>query len=292
MILSMTGYGKAQCHYNDKTLKIEIRSLNSKNFDLNLKIPCEFKQKESAIRNAAVRKLERGKVELVMAYDSSSKVPAYQVNRNLFLHYYKELSKLSDELNIQSPTGEIFSHVLKLPDMLLAPDEELNDQEWMNVEDAIDEAMDNLINFRRSEGVYLENDIHLHKNKIAELLQEIPQFEKSRIKLIRERLIKAFHDASEDVHADKNRFEQELIYYLEKYDITEEIVRLKKHLEYFSETMEDQQNTGKKLGFISQELGREINTIGSKAHSAEIQKIVVQMKDELEKIKEQMMNIL
>ncbi len=292
MILSMTGYGKSECHFKEKIITTEIRTLNSKNLDINVKIPSSYKEKENAIRNMAGRYLARGKAEIMICLESSGEQTGYRINRPLLKYYYQELSDISQEMDAPLPASDIFAQILRLPDMLVSPDEELSNEEWETIETSIKRALENLDDFRKSEGKHLENDILSREITIRELIDQIPVYEKERINLVKDKIAKAFHEAQEKVHVDENRFEQELIFYLEKLDITEEMVRLKKHLDYFRETVNDECNTGKKLGFIAQEIGREINTIGSKANHAGIQKVVVQMKDELEKIKEQLMNIL
>ncbi len=292
MILSMTGYGKSECHFKEKIITTEIRTLNSKNLDLNLKLPSSYKEKENAIRNIAARSLVRGKAELIISLENTDEQTGYRINRPLLKYYYQELSDISREINAPLPASDIFAQILRLPDMLVSPHEELSVEEWDTIEKSIRNALENLDDFRKSEGKHLENDILNREIAIRELMNQVPDFEKERINLVKDKINKAFHEAQDKIHVDENRFEQELIFYLEKLDITEEIVRLKKHLDYFRETVSDECNTGKKLGFIAQEIGREINTIGSKANHAGIQKVVVQMKDELEKIKEQLMNIL
>ncbi|MFW5757904.1 MAG: YicC/YloC family endoribonuclease [Bacteroidota bacterium] len=292
MILSMTGYGKSECHFKDKIITTEIRTLNSKNLDMNLKLPSSYKEKENVIRNMVGRYLTRGKAEIIISLETSGEQTGYRINRPLLKYYYQEISDISQEIDAPMPASDIFAQILRLPDMLLAPHEKLSNEEWNTIEKSIKIALENLDEFRKSEGKHLENDILNREITIRKLINQISVFEKERIKLVKDKIYLAFHEVQEKNHADENRFEQELIFYLEKLDITEEMVRLKKHLDYFRETINDECNTGKKLGFIAQEIGREINTIGSKANHAGIQKIVVQMKDELEKIKEQLMNIL
>jgi len=295
MITSMTGYGKAVAELPGKKITIEIRSLNSKQQDITIKLPATFREKETEVRNWLSQKLERGKIELFATSESSGDSPNFSINKPLARNYYKELKDFAEEIG-EDLTGNILSLVIKMPDVLQTNREEIDTQEWLLVMDTIVKATDLLNIFRTGEGKILEKDILSHVSTIMELLASVEPFESNRLNLVKERLQKALATLSGNGNGsgspDANRFEQELIYYLEKLDITEEKVRLKKHCDYFMETIAEPVSQGKKLGFIVQEMGREINTLGSKANDATIQKIVVQMKDELEKIKEQLLNIL
>ncbi len=291
MIISMTGYGKSICQLNDKTITVEIRTLNSKNMDLNLKTPNMLRERDNAIRNILNNKLERGKTEIIISLSGSEIHSNTTINKKLFAYYYNELKDLASHLQTEI-TDTIIPAILRLPDVLQSVEDEIAPEEWKNIEKAIMEAIEQVINYRKSEGEHLQKDIVERTIMIHDLLKKIEPFENNRIQNIRDRITRSLKDLAGKVQADENRFEQEVIFYLEKLDITEEKVRLQKHLDYFHETIESQQAGGKKLSFISQEIGREINTIGSKANDADIQRIVVQMKDELEKIKEQLMNVL
>ncbi|MCX6252137.1 MAG: YicC family protein [Bacteroidetes bacterium] len=295
MITSMTGYGKAVAELPGKKVTIEIRSLNSKQLDITIKLPGAFREKETDVRNWLSKNLERGKIELFATSEISGDSPNFSINKPLARSYFIEFKELAKELN-EDLTGNILPLILKMPDVLQTNREEIDVQEWLMVMDTIVKATDQMITFRTGEGKILENDILPRLAIILDLLASIEPFEANRLNLVKERLQKALANLPNTGNGpgspDPNRFEQELIYYLEKFDITEEKVRLKKHCDYFLETITEPVSQGKKLGFIIQEMGREINTIGSKANDATIQKIVVQMKDELEKIKEQLLNIL
>lgn len=270
---------------------VEIRSLNSKSLDVSLKIPQLYKEKEQALRTQVAQSLERGKIELSISIENTSSLPAQVLNLPVISKYYKELEQVALHLGL-AVSDQLLVSVLRLPDVLKQEVRQLEESEWEAVSEAVQQALDQNVEFRDSEGQHLEKDLRERCQQIFLLLQDIPPLEKARISNLRNRMIKSLNELGESVQHDPNRFEQELIYYLEKLDISEEKVRLSKHLEYFLETMEETASSGKKLGFITQEIGREINTIGSKANDAAIQKVVVQMKDELEKIKEQIMNIL
>jgi uncharacterized protein (TIGR00255 family) len=295
MIISMTGYGKAVAELPGKKLVIEIKSLNSKGLDLSVKLPGAFREKEMEIRTLLSQRLERGKVELYISAERSVDTAAYSINKPLFLHYYKELKSLLSELKEENMEG-LLSVILKIPDVIQSEKSEFEEKDWLVIAEGIESALRFVEEFRSAEGSILENDMRTRVQLILELLSSIEPFENSRLNDIRERIRTGFQNITKSdllqTKPDENRFEQELIYYIERLDITEEKVRLKKHCDYFIETMNEAGSQGKKLGFVSQEMGREINTIGSKANDAGIQKIVVQMKDELEKIKEQLLNIL
>ncbi|MFN3556330.1 MAG: YicC/YloC family endoribonuclease [Bacteroidales bacterium] len=292
MIVSMTGYGKAICQYQDKTIKTEIRALNSKNLDLSIKTPNLYRDRENTLRNLLSSSLERGKIDfsITLEQDGNSH-NACGINRTLLKTYFTEIKDIARELDV-SINDNFLSDLIRLPDILKTQTQEVSDEEWMAVEGSVKQAIADLNAFRRSEGKHLQEDILQREQKIRGLLDEITPYEKDRIRQVRERINRSLKELSESIKADENRFEQEILFYLEKLDITEEKVRLRKHLDYFNETLTACEGSGKKLGFIAQEIGREINTIGSKANDAAIQRIVVQMKDELEKIKEQLMNVL
>jgi len=287
----MTGFGKAKCELPDKTINIELKSLNSKQLDVFSKIPAIYKVKDLEMRAVIANKLERGKVEIVMSIDAGEDASKFSLNKKLARKYYDELRLLSKELDHDHNT-DYLSILIRMPDVLSPGKEELNENEWGMIKLSFNEAISDLDNFRVQEGKSLEADFLKRTSLILQLLSQIVPYEEARIDSIKSRIIKDMMQFMDDTHLDKNRFEQEILYYIEKLDITEEKIRLKKHCDYFVETLNEKQSSGKKLGFISQEMGREINTIGSKANDVNIQRIVVQMKDELEKIKEQLSNVL
>jgi uncharacterized protein (TIGR00255 family) len=295
MITSMTGYGKAIIELPGKNLTIEIKSLNSKQLDISMKLPGAFREKEPEIRTLISQKLERGKIDLFISTEVTGDVMNYSVNKALAKKYWQEIKELSDELN-EKEEGSLLRILLNMPDVLHTSKEEIKEEDWVKLRDGIEQTLNQVNEFRTQEGGILENDIRSRVSEIRKLLASVEPFEKSRIEEVRARLQKGFQELSKNESftgtADPNRFEQELIYYIERLDITEEKVRLEKHCDYFFETLKEPVSQGKKLGFITQEMGREINTTGSKANHAEIQKIVIQMKDELEKVKEQLLNIL
>lgn len=294
MIKSMTGYGKATLEITGRKLTIEIKTLNSKQLDLNLKIPGYFRDKEWEVRTLLTQQLERGKIDFYIGTEVTGEMLSYSINHALAKKYYQELKALSKELTEKAP-ADILSLVVKMPDVMQTSRDEMNEHDWDSISTAIVEAVGQVVIFRQTEGKVLEDDMLRRVHAILQLLDSIGPYEKNRIKELREKLLRDFSSYTGDFNGsapDQNRFEQELIYYLEKLDITEEKVRLLKHCQYFLETLHEAGSQGKKLGFVTQEMGREINTIGSKASDADIQKIVVQMKDELEKIKEQLGNIL
>lgn len=285
MIESMTGFGKATLQLNGKKITVEIKSLNSRNLDISARIPSEYKEKEMEIRQLLAQELVRGKISFNIFLEINGVDNGVKINSELVHKYIEELKAIDS--NAQTNYLEI---AMKLPETVSATKDELDDEEWSTVKDLIHEAIVNIKDFRAEEGRNLEQDFIKRIELIGEYLENIKEFEKERISMLRERLMKSIEELQQKV--DENRFEQELIYYLEKLDITEEKVRLKNHLDYFLDILESPESNGKKLGFIGQEIGREINTIGSKANFAPMQKLVVQMKDELEKIKEQSLNIL
>ena len=291
MIRSMTGYGKSILETPQKKITVEIRSLNSKQADLNTKIPWLYKEKEIEIRTLLSKKLERGKIDIYIWFDIMDDELMPVINKQGVKNYYRQLSDVASELGID-PGVEALSIIMRLPEALKSEKPELTDEEWRMASGLIDEAVKMTDQYRVSEGMALEKDLSASLAKILGLLDSIAPYEADRISKVREKLKASLNDTIGSENTDMNRFEQEIIFYLEKLDINEEKVRLRKHCDYFSETMNGDTSNGKMLSFIAQEMGREINTIGSKANDASIQKIVVMMKDELEKIKEQVLNVL
>lgn len=291
MLVSMTGFGRAVTEYNNKKITIDVKSLNSKTTDINTRIPGYYKEKELEIRRILSQELQRGKIDLCMYVELNGGENSNQINSDLVTNYYNQLKDICTKNNI--PIGqETISSIMRLPDILKNNSEDLSDEEWKIVLETISKAVSDCNEFRKNEGANIEKDILTNLNSVLSLLTQVPQFEKERIDTIRERLQQSLKEILTNNNSDENRYEQEIIFYLEKLDINEEKVRLKKHCEYFIETIDKEDFAGKKLGFIAQEIGREINTLGSKAHHVEIQKLVVMMKDELEKIKEQLLNAL
>ena len=289
MIQSMTGYGKAELNLKNANFTIEVRSLNSKQIDANVKMSSIYRDKEIGLRKLLSEKLQRGKIELSIWRESSDSSAKYTLNTELIKEYFSQIQEVTSSLSINS--SDIMPSLLKMPEVLVKGEEKAEDNEWEEIAKGIDIAIGNILQFRLDEGEKLETDITARINKLSTLLIDISPFAKGRIEKVKKSLADKLAEI-DTKNIDENRFEQELIYYLEKQDITEEQVRLDVHLSYFIETMKADAPNGKKLGFIGQEIGREINTIGSKSSDAEMQKIVVQMKDELEKIKEQLLNIL
>ena len=292
MIQSMTGYGKAVVAFGDKKINVEVKSLNSKTLDLSTRICPLYREKEIEIRQAIAKTLERGKVDFAIWTEKNAASDATPINKELMKAYYKQICDIVATTGIPQPQ-DIFATILRMPDVMTRTEiEELTDEEWARVRQCIDNALEQLLAFRRQEGAALQRKFEEKIDNIEKLLAEIEPYEKSRVEKIRQRIIDGLASIPE-VEYDKNRLERELIYYIEKLDISEEKQRLTNHLNYFRETMnEDEHGIGKKLGFIAQEMGREINTTGSKSNNAEMQNIVVKMKDELEQIKEQVLNAL
>jgi uncharacterized protein (TIGR00255 family) len=288
----MTGFGKATLELENKKVSIEIKSLNSKQLDINTRIPNLYKEKDLVLRNEIKNQLERGKVELSVFIESVGTDKETKINKPIVEAYYQQLSELSSELGIPMDQEPILQTIVKLPDALKTEHQELDEEEWNQIFEGFKSAVADLNSFRKQEGDALQEDIFERIANIEKLLQEVPQYEANRIETVKTRINDNLKDFVEKQNVDKNRFEQEIIYYLEKLDITEEKVRLANHCKYFIETASNGNSIGKKLGFIAQEIGREINTLGSKANDSDIQKIVIQMKDELEKIKEQLLNVL
>ncbi len=290
MVLSMTGFGKATCEVESKKITIEIKSLNSKQLDLFSRVPNVYKEKELDLRNIVSQKLERGKVEFSLMIESINASNATQINQALVKEYYAQIKGLSDSLGIAEP-ADWLSLLLRMPDVMKSETQELDEIEWETVKSTFIKAVDALIDFRKREGQSLEAVFVQKISNIRNLLATIDPFENERVAKIKSRIMDNLNEMK-GVEYDKNRFEQEMIYYIEKLDVNEEKNRLRQHLNYFEETMKAEGSVGKKLGFIAQEIGREINTLGSKSNHCEMQKIVVKMKDELEQIKEQVLNVL
>jgi len=287
----MTGYGKATVAYKDKKISAEIKSLNSKQLDLQTRIAPLYREKEMEIRQMITTQLERGKVDFSLWIEKDTGVDATPINAALLQNYYQQLKSISERTGIPEPQ-DWMQTLTRMPDVLTKTDQEvLSEEEWAAARQAVVAAIDALVSFRRQEGAALEKKFSEKIDNIERLLAEIEPYEKSRVEKIRQRIVDGLLQIP-GVDYDKNRLEQELIYYIEKLDISEEKQRLTNHLKYFRETMADGHGQGKKLGFIAQEMGREINTTGSKSNQAEMQNIVVQMKDELEQIKEQVLNAL
>lgn len=290
MIQSMTGFGKASIELPNKKITIEIKSLNSKQLDLSVRMPNIYKEYELQIRNLISQNLERGKVDFSIYIENTSKETTSQINQTILESYYQQIKESSQKLGIDVPS-DWFQVLLRLPEALKYEVQEADENEWLEVDNTIKRAIEQLTEFRIQEGKMLEN---LFKTKIAnieKLLCEIQQYEAERIEKVRNRITEALEKIL-NFDYDKNRLEQELIYHIEKLDINEEKNRLTNHLQYFLQTLQSPKGQGKKLGFITQEIGREINTMGSKSNHAQMQQIVVQMKDELEQIKEQVLNVL
>lgn len=292
MILSMTGYGKAVVTYKEKKISVEIKSLNSKNFDLSTRIAPLYREKEMEVRQTLANLLERGKVDFSLWIEKDAALDATPINAQLVKNYYQQIKNIATEIGIPEP-NDWFSTLLHLPDVTTKTEIEiLEEDEWNVTKQAIDKAVECLIDFRKQEGAALERKFHEKINNIEDLLKSIEPYEESRVPKIKEKIIEGLEQVAK-VDYDRNRLEQELIYYIEKLDINEEKQRLANHLNYFRETMQEKRHgVGKKLGFIAQEMGREINTTGSKSNQAEMQNIVVKMKYELEQIKEQVLNVL
>lgn len=285
----MTGFGKAVCELPNKKVTIEIRSLNSRQLDLNFRVASQYRDKESEMRGLISRSLERGKIDFTVYAESTGEGSSNAINHTLALEYYNEIKKLAEETG-QVPT-DYLALVLRMPDVLKQDKAVPDESEWVAVMKTVNDAIEAFNKFRDDEGKVLANEFTQRIGIIATKLKEVTDRDPQRIAAVRERLNKYMAENVPAEHTDKNRFEQELIYYVEKLDITEEKLRLQTHCKYFLDTMKEA-SSGRKLGFIAQEIGREINTIGSKANDAEIQKYVVEMKDELEKIKEQLLNVL
>ncbi len=285
MIQSMTGYGKSVIQLPTKKISIEIKSLNSKNLDLNTRMPSIYREKELDIRKLIASKLERGKIDFSLYMEITGEETSTQINKTVVKQYIKQLKEVVDGDEI-----ELLKMAIRLPDAVTTERDDIDEDEWAQIAKEIDSSLEKIHQYRLDEGKTLESEFFDRIQNISDILEKVIAMDPERIEGVRERLQKGISDIKEKV--DQNRFEQELIYYIEKFDITEEKVRLKNHLDYFLKALKSPDSNGKKLGFIGQEIGREINTIGSKSNYAPMQKLVVQMKDELEKIKEQLLNVL
>lgn len=292
MIQSMTGYGKSVITFKEKKINVEIKSLNSKSLDLSTRIAPSYREKEMEIRQLIAKTMERGKIDFSIWIEKDASIDAAPINTAVVEKYYRQIKEISASTGIPEPTDWFYT-LLRMPDVTTKNEtEELTDEEWQAATTAIQNALNHLLAFRKQEGEALQKKFTEKIDNIANLLVRIEPYEKSRVEKIRQNIVKGLESIPE-VDYDKNRLEQELIYYIEKLDISEEKQRLTNHLKYFRETMnEEGHGVGKKLGFIAQEMGREINTTGSKSNQAEMQNIVVMMKDELEQIKEQVLNVL
>jgi uncharacterized protein (TIGR00255 family) len=286
MIQSMTGFGKATLQLPSKKITIEVKSLNSKGLDLNVRMPSLYREMELGLRNQIALKLERGKVDFSIFIESTAEQTTTKVNVPIVKAYINQLREVyadADEI-------ELMKMAVRMPDTMKIERDEIDENDWIQIQTVIEEALQNILSFRKDEGLSLENEFQLRIGNIRKYMNEALALDPERVQAIKDRLQTAITELK--VNVDENRFEQELIYYLEKLDITEEKVRLTNHLDYFMETINGTEANGRKLGFITQEMGREINTMGSKSNHAQMQKLVVQMKDELEKIKEQVLNVL
>ena len=286
MIQSMTGFGKATLQLPTKKITVEVKSLNSKGLDLNVRMPSLYREMELGLRNQIALQLERGKVDFSIFIESTAEQTSTKVNVPIVKGYIEQLRAVYAE----AEETELMKMAIRMPDTMKIEREEIDENDWAQIETAIEEALQNILNFRKDEGQSLEKEFQLRIANIRQYMNEALALDPERVQAIKDRLQTAIAELK--VNVDENRFEQELIYYLEKLDITEEKVRLTNHLDYFLETIKGNEANGRKLGFITQEMGREINTMGSKSNHAQMQKLVVQMKDELEKIKEQVLNVL
>lgn len=285
MIQSMTGFGKSVLQLPNKKISVEIKSLNSKTLDLNTRIPSHYKEKELALRNMISRSLTRGKVDFSIFVETTGEETSSVINKPVVTAYMAQLKSI-----VPAAELELLKMALRMPDTLKTEREEIDQSEFKVIEEAVEQALNEINDYRNAEGKALETELLQRTHNIIDLLNRVIEMDPERIAGVRERLQKGVAELKENI--DENRFEQELVYYIEKFDITEEKVRLDNHLNYFLENLHSEDSNGKKLGFISQEMGREINTIGSKSNYAPMQQLVVQMKDELEKIKEQLLNVL
>jgi uncharacterized protein (TIGR00255 family) len=286
MIQSMTGFGKATLQLPTKKITVEVKSLNSKGLDLSVRTPSQYREMELGLRNQIALKLERGKIDFSIFIESTAEQTSTKVNVPIVKAYMNQLR----EIYANADETELMKMAIRMPETMKVEREEIDENEWKKIQTVIDEALDNILNFRQAEGLSLEKEFQLRIGNIRQYLGEAIALDPERIQNIKDKLQTAIAELK--VNVDENRFEQELIYYLEKLDVTEERVRLTNHLDYFLETINGSEANGRKLGFITQEMGREINTLGSKSNHAGMQKLVVMMKDELEKIKEQVLNVL
>lgn len=289
MLLSMTGYGRVTHSFRDKTMTIELRSLNSKFTDIRFKLPQSYKEKEGVLRKLITDEVKRGKIDISIDVKSMSGDDNYGLNKALFKKYYRELKELSDELELVN--SDILQAIMRIPNVVATAEEAIDDEEWAALMEAVRKTLKNFTDFRKTEGQAMKDDLTLRTKNIMALLTTLDPFEKERVTRLRQRVYNTLEEHLGKDKIDENRFEQEILFYLEKIDVTEEKVRLEQHCNYFLEQLNSKAIIkGRKLSFISQEMGREINTLGAKAYSSDIQKIVVGMKDELEKIKEQVAN--
>jgi uncharacterized protein (TIGR00255 family) len=286
MIQSMTGFGKASLQLPTKKITVEIKSLNSKGLDLNTRMPSVFREMELGLRNQISQRLERGKVDFSLYVEVTGEETTSKINVPIVKGYINQMKAVIPNAD----ETELMKMAVRMPDALKTERDEIDENEWKQIQTVIDEALENIANFRKDEGASLEKEFQLRIRNINNLMNEAVSYDAERVETVKTRLRTALDELK--VNVDENRFEQELIFYLEKYDITEEKVRLGNHLNYFLETLNGTEANGRKLGFITQEMGREINTMGSKSNHTEMQKLVVMMKDELEKIKEQVLNVL
>ncbi len=291
MIKSMTGYGKKSITFNNKKISVEIKSLNSKNLNLQVRIPESYNSKDLEIRNLLSKELKGGKISFTLSIDNHEN-DSIKLNNEKISTYYKELEEIARKHQLNPENEQLLQAVLRLPDVIQIEDEEENPEEWEEIKRLISETIKEIQKFRIQEGASAEKDIAENIRKIEKLIPEIEKYEDERIETVKERLRLKLKDYIDTENQNGDRFEQEIIYFLDKFDINEEKIRLKNHCKFFIETMQQNEIAGNKLGFIAQEIGREINTLGSKANHSEIQKIVVNMKDYLGKIKEQSLNIL
>lgn len=292
MLLSMTGYGRSTRTYGEKTINVELRSLNSKFTDIRLKIPQNYKDRETDLRRIITDHLERGKIDANIEITSVQGAEGFALNVPLFKLYYTELSKIARELEM--PSNDMMQAILRLPNVVATASGDIDEREWEVLLDSLNEAVEKFNEFRRAEGAAMAEDLRLRVSEILKALNEIPPYEDERITRMRQRMWQNLEEYMGRENVDENRYEQEILFYLEKIDITEEKVRLEQHCLFFLEQLSKGSETqkGRQLSFISQEIGREINTLGAKAYSSEIQRLVVKMKDELEKIKEQVANLV
>jgi len=291
MLLSMTGYGRANGTFGDKTISVEVRALNSKMTDIKLRFPGDYREKEVELRKMVTDHAERGKIDLNIDVQNADGAALVSLNEALFRGYHRELSRLANELNIHQ--GEMLQAILRIPNVVASTSGEVDEDEWQAICRTITQALDNFKKFRILEGLSQETELRLRITNIINMLEQVTPFEKERFVRMRERIRNNVEENFGKENLDNNRFEQEILYYLEKMDMSEEKVRLSMHCSHFLEHLDSkQESVGRTLNFISQEMGREINTLGAKAYDADIQRIVVQMKDELEKIKEQLANVL
>lgn len=291
MLQSMTGYGKAQKSFRNKQITVEIKSLNSKQCDINVKLPYKIKEKELDLRKMVADTLQRGKISCIITYEITDEEKAANINAPVVKSYIRQIRRFSEDMKI-SFDSELLRTALTMPEAFEKEEEELTQEEWQFLQESMEEALNNCLEFRNQEGAAIERDFKSRVDGLRNLLNSIDPHESKRIESVKDRLNERLNEIKNDIEVDQERFNQEVVYYLEKMDITEEKVRLKNHIDYFFEMLGGEEAVGKKLNFIIQEMIREINTIGSKANDPDIQRIVVQMKDEVEKIREQVMNVL